>query len=139
MDRWGEKERMPAIYFHSFILHLCCPLSGHPWKLERHFSLLAVRVMEITNVPGAQAGSIPQASLVGCYGALLLFCCSRQHHISWPAFGTGSAFRRHCLNLASSLLVPQTEFRARWKNRTTVRYRKGMSKFRDCFIFPRES
>ena len=95
MDRWGENASLyAAIYFHSFILHLCCPLSGHPWKLN----VISLQVMEITNVPGAQAGSIPLASLVGCYGALLLFCCSLcWHHISWPAFGTGSTFR-HCLN-----------------------------------------
>ena len=110
MDRWGENASMlPSIsILSSSIFVVRCPVTLGSWNV------ISLQVMEITNVPGAQAGSIPLASLVGCYGALLLFCCSLcWHHISWPAFGTGSTFRRRCLNLASSLLVPQTEFRAR--------------------------
>ena len=136
MDRWGENASMlPSIsILSSSIFVVRCPVTLGSWNV------ISLQVMEITNVPGAQAGSIPLASLVGCYGALLLFCCSLcWHHISWPAFGTGSTFRRRCLNLASSLLVPQTEFRARGRsNRTTVRYRKRMSKFRDIASFFRE-
>ena len=135
MDRWGENASLyAAIYFHSFILHLCCPVTLGSWNV------ISLQVMEITNVPGAQAGSIPLASLVGCYGALLLFSCSLcWHHISWPAFGTGSTFRHRCLNLASSLLVPQTEFRAHSKNRDGALPKRDVKIPRYCFIFPRES
>ena len=51
MDRWGENACLhAAIYFHSFILHLCCPVTLGSWDVIS----LRVQVMEITNVPGAQ-------------------------------------------------------------------------------------
>ena len=134
MDRWGENASMlPSIsILSSSIFVVRCPVTLGSWNV------ISLQVMEITNVPGAQAGSIPLASLVGCYGALLLFCCSpRLHHISWPAFGTGSTFRHRCLNLA--LLVPQTEFRARSLQQDDGALPKRDVKIpRDCFIFPRE-
>ena len=132
----GRECLYAAIYFHSFILHLCCPVTLGSWNVIP----LPVQVMEITNVPGAQAGSIPRASLVGCYGALLLFCCSLcWHHISWPAFGTGSTFRHCCASIWRRFWYRRpNSARARSTRTTTVRYRKGMSKFRDIASFFRE-
>ena len=80
MDRWGENASMlPSISILSssiFVVRSPLEVGTSFLSISRY-----VQVMEITNVPGAQAGSIPRTSLVGCYVIVpyrsSLFCCSR--------------------------------------------------------------
>ena len=71
----GEVERMPPHLF-PFFHSLSCPSAGHPRNVI--FLAVQLQVMEITNVPGADAdsGSIPRTSLVV---VIVPYCCSQSH------------------------------------------------------------
>ena len=91
----GEVERMPPHLF-PFFHSLSCPSGGHPRNVI--FLAVQLQVMEITNVPGADSGSIPRTSLVV---VIVPYCCSGSHHLEQTqnsrvrcqAFETGSTDR----------------------------------------------